>query len=32
MCITNLQKPLSAAEMQSVVANMKEAMQSLDKN
>ncbi len=32
MYITNLQKPLSAAEMQSVVANMREAMQSLDEN
>ena len=30
MYITNLQKPLSAAEMQNIVENMKEAMQSLE--
>lgn len=32
MYIANLQKPLPAAEMQNVVANMKEAMQSLEQN
>lgn len=32
MYITNLQKPLSAAEMQGVVGNMKKAMQSLESN
>lgn len=32
MYITNFQKPLSAAEMQTVVVNMKETMQSLEQN